>query len=130
MLGGSAPLIVQSDPATPPVVVVPGQMKLVIVFTHVGQFMVKQPTTVVAQPDVGFRYMPGGERVRTYVLISLPAAGHGVMYLLLQLAPRTLAHRVAARAAPETKWYAYMARPKSMIPIMRKSRIGRMAANS
>jgi hypothetical protein len=105
-------------------------MKLVLVFTHAGQFMVKQPTTLVAQPEVGFKYIPGGERVRTYVLMSLPAAGHGVMYLLLQLAPRTLAHLVAARAAPETKWYAYMARPKSMIPIMRKSRIGRMAANS
>ena len=98
-----APPFVQSEPATPPVVVVPGQMKLVLEFTHVGQFMVKQPTTVVAQPEVGFTYIPGGARVRTYVLMSLPAAGQGVMYLLLQLAPRTPAHRVAARAAPETK---------------------------
>jgi hypothetical protein len=75
--GGRAPLW-QLDEA-PFVVVVPGQMASTVVYEHVGQFIVKQPTVAVVQLALLLTYIPGGARLWTYARISLPAAGQCVM---------------------------------------------------
>lgn len=64
---------------------------------------------------------PGVTRLRTYALtlsaVALQVNMAGVVHAVdPQSAPRTMAYRVPASAAHETKWYAYMARQKSVIP--------------
>jgi hypothetical protein len=72
-------------------------------FEHVGQLIVRQPEVAVVHPAELLTYIPGGARLCTYVRIRAPVAGQFVVYVELQAAPRTLAHRVAACAAAVTK---------------------------